>query len=505
MRAVVDDTQDKKLSPFSIPDIIVLVGALIVAVGFLFLPWLERPDVRPELFGATAGLPQPTGAIFSAMQRPVFSTHNVFPEEPLASLFLEGQRTFTGVEMLNDAYYTEFITITIAFPMIALVAGLFLAFFGMFVPSWRKATRWAQFFFGVMGLGYFYFFFSKYPLEQVSGALQIGFWVALFGFVLYVVQVVLPRKSPPLKERMFKGVLDDQGVVSLEGAQEIKGQSLYTKALYRLGRDYLTLSMLFLLLLLVLFALSAPLIESTLNVSYRSTSDQVFLPIDSGKYFLGTDDLGRDQLARLAYAGRISMSIALAAAILSLVIGVSVGIVTGFYGGVVDDIIMWFITTLNSIPQLFLLLIVAAVLRPGPETLILILGLLGWTGTTRLVRGETLALREREFVVSARSIGASDLRIMFMHIFPNLISIVVVTLAIDIGVLLLIEASLSYLGLGVQPPTPTWGNMLTNAQTFFVRGSHLVVFPGLLISIMVLAMYIIGDGIRDALDPRTND
>jgi peptide/nickel transport system permease protein len=167
--------------------------------------------------------------------------------------------------------------------------------------------------------------------------------------------------------------------------------------------------------------------------------------------------------------------------------------------------VIWGITTLNSIPTLLLIIIVVAVFRPTAEVLVVILGLLGWTGTARLVRGETFALREREFVIGARALGAQDYRIMMSHIAPNLISIVVITLAIDIGSLMLVEAGLSYLGLGVQPPTPSWGNMLSNAQTFFTRGPHLVVVPGVFISLTVLCLYIIGDGIRDAFDPTIND
>ncbi|MDL1902828.1 ABC transporter permease, partial [Anaerolineae bacterium CFX9] len=220
---------------------------------------------------------------------------------------------------------------------------------------------------------------------------------------------------------------------------------------------------------------------------------------------LGTDDLGRDHLARLLYAGQISLSVGFLAALLSLSIGVTLGIVTGYYGGVVDDIINWIITTLNSIPSLFLLLIVAAVLRPSVETLIIVLGLLGWTGTTRLVRGETLSLREREYIISARAVGASPFRIMLGHILPNLFSVIVVTLAIDIGGLILVEAGLSFLGLGIKPPTPSWGNMLTNSQDFFTRGAHLVVMPGVLIFTTVLCLFIIGDGIRDAFDPTAKD
>jgi peptide/nickel transport system permease protein len=222
-----------------------------------------------------------------------------------------------------------------------------------------------------------------------------------------------------------------------------------------------------------------------------------------GKHVLGTDDLGRDQLARLAYGARVSLAIAFFAALLSLTIGVSLGMVTGYYGGIVDDIAIWVITTLNSIPSLFLLIIVVAFLSPNATALILVLGLLGWPSTMRLVRGETLAMREREFIVSARAMGATNIRIMFNHILPNLLSIVIVTLAIDIGSLLLVEAGLSFLGLGVQPPTPTWGNMLSNSQNYFNRGPHLAIIPGIFISVTVLCMYVIGDGIRDAFDPQS--
>ena len=222
-------------------------------------------------------------------------------------------------------------------------------------------------------------------------------------------------------------------------------------------------------------------------------------------HWLGTDNKGRDHVSRLLFGGQISLKIAVLASMLSMFIGVSLGIITGYYGGLVDDFFIWFITTLGSIPGLFLLLLISSLLSPGPDTLILILGLLGWTGTMRLVRGETLALREREFVVAARSMGASDLRLMFRHIFPNLISIVVVTMAIDIGVLILTESGLSFLGFGVAPPDATWGNMLTKAQDFYRKAPWLVFAPGLAITITVLCLYVIGDGIRDALDPTISD
>jgi peptide/nickel transport system permease protein len=290
------------------------------------------------------------------------------------------------------------------------------------------------------------------------------------------------------------------------------GLSLTQLALHRLRKDYLTIIALAVVIVLTILSFSAPLITQTLGVSpTRTQTSKTFLTPGDPVHILGTDDLGRDHLARLLYAGQVSLRIAFLAAGLSLTIGVSLGIITGFYGGVIDDIINWLIATLTSVPLLFLLLIISSVLRslsdapPSDVSLIVTLGLLGWTGTTRIVRGETLSLREREYVISARAIGASPGRIMFTHMLPNLFSVIVIGLAIDIGSLILTEAALSFLGLGVMPPIPSWGNMLANSQTFFTKGVHLVIFPGLMIFITVLCLYIIGDGVRDAFDPTSRD
>jgi peptide/nickel transport system permease protein len=285
------------------------------------------------------------------------------------------------------------------------------------------------------------------------------------------------------------------------------GRSLTTLAMRRLRRDRLTLIALgFIIVLALLSYVGAPVISNALNVSYaRTDPNSTFLPPGTPGHILGTDDLGRDLLSRLLYAGQVSLSVGFVAALLAIGIGVSLGIVTGYYGGIIDDIVNWVIATLDSIPSLFLLLIVAAVLKPSPITLIIVLGFLGWTGTTRLVRGETLSIREREYILSARAIGANPRRIMFVHILPNLLSLIVITLAIDIGSLILVEAALSYLGLGIKAPTPEWGNMLTDAQTYFTKGPYLVVAPGLLIFLTVLCLYVIGDGLRDAFDPTAKD
>jgi len=258
------------------------------------------------------------------------------------------------------------------------------------------------------------------------------------------------------------------------------------------------------LLFLTVVCFSAPVfIEHVLHLDVNKTNvmDRFKQPGEDG-YFLGTDHVGRDQLLRLIYGGRISLTIAYVASALTIFIGITLGLLAGYYSGIVDDLISWIVNTLSSIPPLFLLLIASALWKPSAQVLVLVLAALGWVGTSRLVRGEVLSLRERDYVLAARAVGASNWRILTYHILPNVISIVMVTMTIVAGNLILVESGLSYLGVGILPPTPTWGNMLTDSRNYFVTGVHLVVFPGLLIMITVLCFYLIGDGLRDALDPR---
>lgn len=281
--------------------------------------------------------------------------------------------------------------------------------------------------------------------------------------------------------------------------------SLLQLALRRLRRDRLSMASLAVLIILALLCFGAPVITALTGTDSRSIVSDSFLPPLAPGHILGTDDIGRDHLARLLEAGQVSLSIGFLAALLSLVIGVTIGLLAGFTGGRLDDVVIWFITTLISIPLLFIILLIAAFLKPNATTLILALGLFGWTGTARLVRGETFSLREREFIISARATGAARTRIMFSHILPNLLSIILINLAIDIGIIILVEASLSFLGFGVQPPQATWGNMLTESRSFMYHGPHLVFWPGFLIFITVLCLYVLGDGLRDAFDPTTID
>lgn len=285
--------------------------------------------------------------------------------------------------------------------------------------------------------------------------------------------------------------------------QEAQARSLWQDAVKKFVRDRLTfIAFITLILLTAVCYLVPPLLENVLHIdANRTNTPESFAGPGVNGHILGTDHLGRDQLIRLLYGGRVSLAVAYSSSLMIVLIGVSLGLIAGFYGGFVDDLITWLVNTLSSVPTLLLYVVIAAIWQPPVEWMIVILALLGWVGTSRLVRAEVLSLKERDFVLAARALGASDLRLLVHHIFPNLMSIVIVTGSIIAGNLILVEAGLSYLGVGVQPPTPTWGNMMTDSRTYFVQGVHLVVWPGILILITVMCFYLIGDGLRDALDP----
>jgi peptide/nickel transport system permease protein len=292
----------------------------------------------------------------------------------------------------------------------------------------------------------------------------------------------------------------------LEEEAPQKTRTLWQNAVLHILSDKLTLTaMLVLGILTLLCILGPPVIENVLELDVnRIDIPNKFLSPGAEGHILGTDHLGRDQLIRLLYGGRVSLAIAYGASFMTILIGVTLGLVAGYYGGRVDDLITWVVTTLSSVPALFLLLIAAAIWTPSAQLLIIILALLGWIGTCRLVRGEVLSLKEHEYVLAARSVGASNFRLLVNHILPNVLPIIIVTMTIIAGNLILVESALSFLGVGVQAPTPTWGNMLTDARSYFNIGTHLVISPGILIMVTVLCFYLVGDGLRDALDPRSS-
>lgn len=272
----------------------------------------------------------------------------------------------------------------------------------------------------------------------------------------------------------------------------------------RLRRDRLTLVAILALVVIGLLALGAGVIsEYILHVDPNETDLMATFQPPSAEHWLGTDALGRDQLSRLLFGGRISLGIGLMGTLFTVILGILIGVSAAYFGGFLDDGIIWLINTLDAIPALFLLLVVGSLFVLSPLALTVLFALLGWPFISRLVRGNTFAMREREFIMAARSIGATDWTIIRRHLVPNIIPIVIVATARSVGNLILAESALSFLGFGVQPPTSTWGTMLTKAQQFILvpDARHLVIAPGVMIAVTVLCLFIIGDGLRDAMDP----
>ena len=216
---------------------------------------------------------------------------------------------------------------------------------------------------------------------------------------------------------------------------------------------------------------------------------------------LGTDDVGRDLLSRLLYGARITLAVSIGAALLTASIGTIVGALAGFYGGHTDTALSGLVNVVLSVPALPLALVIGAFVEMSLPVLIVVIGGVSWTGTARIVRAETLSLREREFVASARALGAGDGRLIVRHILLNAMPPIIVAATLQVATAILAESALSYLGYGIQPPVASWGNMLQNAQRYLRRAPELAIYPGLLISLTVVSINFVGDALRDALDP----
>lgn len=219
----------------------------------------------------------------------------------------------------------------------------------------------------------------------------------------------------------------------------------------------------------------------------------------------GTDDLGRDVLVRMLYGARISLLVGFVAVGISCLIGVFFGALAGYYGGWIDALIMRFVDIMLCFPTFFLILAVIAFLDPSIWNIMIVIGLTSWMGVARLIRAEFLSLRQRDFVLAAQALGSSDSRLIFRHILPNAMSPVLVSATLGVAGAILTESALSFLGIGVQPPTPSWGNMLITGKQTLGSAWWLSVFPGLAILITVLGYNLLGEGIRDALDPRLKE
>ncbi len=222
----------------------------------------------------------------------------------------------------------------------------------------------------------------------------------------------------------------------------------------------------------------------------------------SRAHLLGTDKLGRDVLSRTVYGARISLAVGFTTVALSLVIGFWVGALAGYFGGGVDQALMRLVDILMAFPGILLAIAFTAVLGPGLDHVVLALGLIGWTGYARLVRGEILSLREKEFVHAAAALGGSPLRVVLRHLLPNVLPALLVQATFGVAAAIIAEGSLSFLGLGAEPPTPSWGAMLNEGRQFILVAPHLTAYPGLAITVTVLALNLAGDGLRDRLEKR---
>ncbi|HEY3248577.1 MAG TPA: ABC transporter permease [bacterium] len=278
------------------------------------------------------------------------------------------------------------------------------------------------------------------------------------------------------------------------------GEGYWQIAWKRLRKHRLAMLGLFIIFLLIATAVFAPWIAPYRfeDIDLLNRFARPFIP----GHFLGTDDLGHDVLTRLLFAGRISLLVGFAAALSAVALGTLVGVVAGFYGGLLDNILMRLTDIVLTLPVFGVLLLLGRYFGGGVLPIIVIIGLFGWTIAARLVRGEILRLKSLDFADAARALGASETRIIFRHLLPNALAPIIVAATLDVGGAILTEAALSYFGVGIQPPTPSWGNMLQNAQSYMWSTPWLAFWPGAMIFLTVLCFNFFGDGLRDALDPR---
>ncbi len=270
----------------------------------------------------------------------------------------------------------------------------------------------------------------------------------------------------------------------------------------RFKRNKLAVIGAFIVIFLFIVAILAPYISP---YEYNKMDLKLILAGPNPKHIFGTDELGRDVLSRMIYGTRISLLVGFVSVGISTLIGIILGGISGFYGGRVDDIIMRFVDIMLCFPTFFLILAVIAFLGPSIWIIMAVIGITSWMGVCRLVRAEFLSLKEREFVLAAKSLGASNSKIIFKHMLPNAISPIVVSATLGVAAAILTESALSFLGIGVQPPTPSWGNMLSSGKDNIEIAWWLSLFPGLAILITVLGYNLLGEGIRDSLDPKLKD
>jgi peptide/nickel transport system permease protein len=293
-------------------------------------------------------------------------------------------------------------------------------------------------------------------------------------------------------------------------ARAVEGRSQWQLTWRRLLRDKVAVASMIAILIMVGLAIAAPAIAALVhhppNTAYPITGENAAgNPVGPGTngFLLGTDDTGRDLMVRILYGARVSLFVGVVTTLIATVAGVTVGLMAGYFGGIIDNVLARFTDAVLAFPYVILALALAVVLGPSMSVIIGVITFFSWAGISRIVRGQTLALKEKEYIEAARSLGAGPFRIMFIDILPNLLAPVLVLATLYIPNAVVFEATLSFLGLGIQPPTASWGNMLAEAQNFYQVAWWFVVFPALALLITTLAFNLLGDGIRDAMDPTT--
>lgn len=294
-----------------------------------------------------------------------------------------------------------------------------------------------------------------------------------------------------------------------EAARVIEGRSPWRLAYERLRHDRAAMIALAVIVLIVIVAIAAPVFSALTghgpDQQFRTTGlHPDGLPVaPNGTFVLGTDDQGRDILVRIAYGARISLLVGVVATLLEVAVGTILGLAAGYFGRLVDTAIARLIDIVLSIPFLLFAISLVSISHPSLTIVIIVIAIFGWAAVARIVRGQVLSIREKEYIEAARSLGAGPWRIMFVDILPNVVAPITVYITLLIPVTIVAEASLSYLGVGVPPPTPDWGQMIAESQNIYQQAWWFLVFPSIALLITTVAFNILGDGVRDALDPRT--
>jgi peptide/nickel transport system permease protein len=307
--------------------------------------------------------------------------------------------------------------------------------------------------------------------------------------------------------------VEGREAVAAEGVLDstnVEGRSQWQLTWRRLRHDKVAMAALVVILVMVVLALAAPLFVAIThhppNIAYPNTGETAAgnpVPPGTAGFWLGTDGTGRDLFIRILYGARISLFVGFATTALGTVAGVAVGLIAGYFGGIIDTVLARFTDAVLAFPYVVLALALAVVIGPSLTVIVGVIAFFSWAAIARIVRGQTLSIKEKEYVEAARSLGAGPFRIIFIDILPNLLAPVLVLATLYIPTAVVFEATLSYLGLGIQPPTASWGNILADAENFYQVAWWYVVFPAAALLITTLAFNLLGDGIRDAMDPRT--